>query len=106
LQYAYDFAGWGMPGLTSSLSYTRGTMDLTKATTATDSGYSYYNADGSDAKHWERDADVKYVVQGGPAKNLGVRLRWATNRGGDGYKTVDHNADEYRVIVDYPIDVF
>ena len=106
LQYAYDFVGWGMPGLTSSLSYTRGTMDLTKATTAADSGYSYYNVDGKDAKHWERDADLKYVVQGGPAKNLGVRLRWATNRGGDGYKAVDHNADEYRVIVDYPINVF
>jgi hypothetical protein len=106
LQYAYDFVGWGMPGLTSTVSYTRGTMDLTKATTAADSGYSYYNADGKDAKHWERDLDLKYVVQSGTAKNLGVRLRWATNRGGDGYETVDHNADEYRVIVDYPINLF
>ena len=49
---------------------------------------------------------MKYLFQGGTAKNLGVRLRWATNRGGDGYQTVDHNADEYRVIVDYPINVF
>jgi hypothetical protein len=107
LQYAYDFVGWGLPGLTSSLAYTRGTMDLTKATTAADSAYSYYfNADGQDAKHWERDLDVKYVVQQGSAKNLGVRLRWATDRGGDGYKTVDHNLDEYRVIVDYPINIF
>jgi putative salt-induced outer membrane protein YdiY len=82
-------------------------MDLTKATTAADSGYgSYYNADGSDAKHWERDVDLKYVVQSGKAKNLSVRLRWATDRGGDGYQTVDHNIDEYRVIVDYPINVF
>jgi hypothetical protein len=107
LQYGYDFAGWNMPGLTSAVSYTRGTMDLTKASNAADSGYNYYyNADGSDAKHWERDVDLKYVVQGGPAKNLGVRLRWATNRGGEGYKTVDHNIDEYRVIVDYPINIF
>jgi hypothetical protein len=45
-------------------------------------------------------------VQGGPATDLSVRLRWATSRGGDGYKAVDHNADEYRVIVDYPINVF
>ncbi|MDB6142155.1 MAG: porin [Pseudomonas sp.] len=67
--------------------------------------YSYYNADGKDAKHSERDVDLKYVVQEGPAKHLGVRLRWATNRGGDGYKTVDHDADEYRVIVDYPISI-
>ncbi len=107
LQYGYDFVGWGAPGLTSAVSYTRGTMDLTKATTAADSGYgSYYNADGSDAKHWERDVDLKYVVQSGKAKNLSVRLRWATDRGGDGYQTVDHNIDEYRVIVDYPINVF
>ena len=106
LQYAYDFVGWGLPGLTSAVSYTRGTMDLTKATQNPDSGYSYYSADGKDAKHWERDVDLKYVVQEGPAKNLGVRLRWATNRGGDGYKAVDHNADEYRVIVDYPINIF
>uniref|UniRef100_UPI00403875DE OprD family porin n=1 Tax=Pseudomonas bambusae TaxID=3139142 RepID=UPI00403875DE len=106
LQYIYDFAGWGLSGLTSSISYIRGTMDLTKATTAVDSGYSYYNPDGRDAKHWERDADIKYTVKGGAAKNLSVRLRWATNRGGDGYKAVDHNADEYRVIVDYPINIF
>lgn len=75
LQYVYDFAGWGLSGLTSSISYIRGTMDLTQATTAADSGYSYYNPDGRDAKHWERDADIKYTVQGGAAKYLSVRLR-------------------------------
>lgn len=56
--------------------------------------------------NWERDADIKYTVQGGAAKNLSIRFRWATNRGGDGCKAVDHNADEYRVIVDYPINIF
>lgn len=56
--------------------------------------------------HWERDVDIKYVVQQGPAKNLGLRLRWSTNRSNDGYKTVDDNSDEYRVIVDYPINIF
>ena len=107
LAYLYDFVGWGLPGLTSGISYTRGTADLTKATQAADSGYSsYYNADGKDAMHWERDVDIKYVVQQGPAKNLGVRLRWSTNRSNDGYKTVDDNSDEYRVIVDYPINIF
>jgi single-strand DNA-binding protein len=28
------------------------------------------------------------------------------NRGGNGYAAVDRDVDEYRVIVDYPIDVF
>ncbi|MDE1165100.1 MAG: OprD family porin [Pseudomonas sp.] len=105
LQYAYDFVGWGLPGLTSTVSYTKGTLDLTKA--ATTQGYTgYYNADGKDAQHWERDLDLKYVVQGGPAKDLSVRLRWASNRGGEGYQAVDDNMDEYRVIVDYPINIF
>jgi len=35
-----------------------------------------------------------------------VTLRWATNRGNTAYQSVDNDVDEYRVIVDYPIDVF
>ena len=38
--------------------------------------------------------------------NLAVRLQWATNRGSNGYSAVDRDVDEYRVIVDYPINVF
>ena len=49
---------------------------------------------------------LKYVVQDGKAKDLAVSLRWATNRGNDAYRTVDNDVDEYRVIIDYPIDVF
>ncbi|WP_369294262.1 OprD family outer membrane porin, partial [Klebsiella pneumoniae] len=30
LKYAYDFAGLGMPGLTSAVSYISGKTDLTK----------------------------------------------------------------------------
>lgn len=109
LAYLYDFAGLGVPGLTTGISYTRGTADLTKATQ--DTASAYYNAyggntDGKDAMHWERDVDIKYVVQQGPAKNLGLRLRWSTNRSNNGYEPVDGNSDEYRVIVDYPINIF
>nr|WP_277934011.1 OprD family porin [Pseudomonas sp. MONT-RG-20F-R14-05] len=106
LKYAYDFAGLGMPGLTSAVSYISGKTDLTKVD-PNSRGYSaWYSADGKDAKHWERDIDLKYVVQGGKAKDLAVRLQWATNRGGNGYAAVDRDVDEYRVIVDYPINVF
>lgn len=106
LQYEYDFAGLGIPGLTSSASYSRGELDLTKAD-PNSIGYSnWYNPDGKNAHHWERDVGLKYVVQEGKAKNLGLTLRWATNRGNAVYQTVDHDVDEYRVIIDYPLDVF
>ncbi|KWV90155.1 Porin D precursor [Pseudomonas fluorescens] len=106
LKYAYDFAGLGVPGLTSAVSYISGKTDLTKVD-PNSRGYSnWYSADGKDAKHWERDIDLKYVVQGGKAKDLAVRLQWATNRGSNGYSAVDRDVDEYRVIVDYPINVF
>ncbi|WPP00788.1 OprD family porin [Pseudomonas sp. HR96] len=105
--YGYDFTNVGVPGLTSAISYTRGTLDLTKANADSPAYGYYYTPDGKDAMHWERDLDVKYVVQHGPVKDLSVRLRWATNRGTGGYnENVDHNQDEYRVIVDYPVNIF
>ena len=106
LKYAYDFSGLGMPGLTSAVSYISGKTDLTSVDPQS-RGYSrWYSAEGKDAKHWERDIDLKYVVQGGKAKDLAVRLQWATNRGSNGYSAVDNDVDEYRVIVDYPINLF
>nr|WP_185015326.1 OprD family porin [Pseudomonas brassicacearum] len=106
LKYAYDFAGVGVPGLTSAVSYSRGTLDLSKVDPNSRGYASFYNADGKNAKHWERDIDLKYVVQGGTAKDLAVRLQWATNRGGNGYGALDTDTDEYRMIIDYPLNVF
>ena len=106
LQYQYDFAGLGLAGLTSSVSYSHGELNLTKAS-SNSIGYSnWYNPQGKNASHWERDVDLKYVVQEGKAKDLGVTLRWATHRGNTAYQTVDNNVDEYRVIIDYPLNVF
>jgi hypothetical protein len=106
LKYAYDFVGLGLPGLTSAVSYSRGELDLTKVDPDSPGYASWYSADGKNARHWERDIDLNYVVQGGKAKNLALRLQWATNRGGNGYGVLDQDTDEYRVIVDYPLNVF
>jgi hypothetical protein len=95
-----------MPGLTSAVSYISGKTDLTKVDPQSRGYSAWYSADGKDAKHWERDIDVKYVVQGGKAKDLAMRFQWATNRGSNGYSAVDRDVDEYRVIIDYPINVF
>ncbi len=106
LQYDYDFVALGLPGLSASASYSRGKLDLTRVDPDSPGYGGWYSADGKNAKHWERDLDLQYVVQGGPAKDLSLRLRWATHRGTGGYSAVDNDIDEYRVIVDYPIDVF
>lgn len=60
LGYAYDFAAMGIPGLTFASRYIKGSqIDVGGA------------ADGSEN---ERDLAIKYVVQSGPAKGLG--LEW------------------------------
>lgn len=106
LQYDYDFTGVGIPGLSTSVSYSRGEADLTKA--AQNDYYGYYNAEGKNAMHWERDLDIKYVFQQGNLKDLSVLLRYATHRGSQGYADIDDNSDndEIRVIVDYPLNIF
>ncbi|MCT8162629.1 MULTISPECIES: OprD family porin [unclassified Pseudomonas] len=108
LQYDYNFAGLGIPGLTSSLSYSRGEADLSKVDQDNQHYNYYYNANGKNATHWERDLDVKYVFQEGELKDLSVQLRYATHRGGQGYWAADASKDndELRVIVDYPLNIF
>lgn len=106
LQYEYDFSGLGVAGLTASASYSRGELDLTKADPNSIGYGNWYNPQGKNAHHWERDLGLKYVIQEGKAKDLAVGLRWATNRGNDAYQSVDNDVDEYRVIIDYPLDVF
>ncbi len=108
LQYDYNFAGLGVPGLTSSLSYSRGEADLSKADQNNQHYDYYYNANGKNATHWERDLDVKYVFQEGDLKDLAVQVRYATHRGGQGYSAADatKDNDELRVIVDYPLNIF
>ncbi|MGC3893967.1 OprD family porin [Pseudomonas urmiensis] len=104
LQYDYDFAGIGIAGLSSSLSYSRGEADLTKAD-QNRTYYDYYNPAGKHATHWERDLDVKYVFQEGNLKDLSVLLRYASHRANQAYASEQDN-DEIRLIVDYPLNVF
>ncbi|WP_313643502.1 OprD family porin [Pseudomonas sp.] len=58
--YAYNFAAAGVPGLTFMARYLSG-----------DNGRSGENG----LAEWERDMELAYVVQAGPAKGLGVKLR-------------------------------
>lgn len=111
LQYQTSLKYLDAPDVQLSTSYTRGEADLTRVDPAS-KGYGYiFNADGKDAHHWERDVALRYAVPAGKAKGLNLTLRWATHRTGDGYTAPGNtrgnsNADEYRVIVDYPFSIF
>lgn len=99
-RYDYNFADAGIPGLTLTTRYVRGS-DID----GRDAGPAYAGFTGiADGKHWERNLWVKYVVQGGPAKNLSFNVMQATHRvGGD--HTAEADIDELRVIVEYPLDL-
>lgn len=83
LRYDYNFAAAGIPGLTLMTRYVRGDN---------------FTIGGADAKEWERDIDVSYVIQSGPLKNVGLRLRNVAYRGSH---TTD--VDENRFIVNYTV---
>lgn len=86
VRYAYDFAALGAPGLTFRTTYYNG--DNIKTAT-------------SDKQEWARDMTLAYVVQSGPAKGLSTQLRYGVFR-----TDMQRDTDEYRVIVDYPMNLF
>ncbi len=90
-RYDLNFAEYGIPGLTFMTRYVHGTGA---------------NVAGTDnGKEWERDIDVKYVMQEGPAKDLSFRVRQATYRSGDGVYYGSPSIDELRLIVEYPLSI-
>lgn len=87
VRHDYNFAAWGIPGLTSTVRYVQG-RDV-----KTGLGY-----EGRDR---ERDLDLAYVVQSGPLEGLGVRVRNVMAR--SNYRT---DIDENRVVLSYTVKLF
>lgn len=87
-RYDYDFGKVGVPGLSFMTRYIKGS-DAQIA--------------GSDdtGGEWERDIEVKYVVQSGPLKDVYVRLRNASFK-----SDFARDADENRVIVGYTLPIW
>ncbi|PUB38807.1 imipenem/basic amino acid-specific outer membrane pore [Pseudomonas sp. GV047] len=89
-RYDLNLAPYGIPGLTFMARYVK--------------GYDFKDSVGGDidGKAWERDMDIRYVVQSGPVKNLSVALRQASYRSGDR----GGQLDDFRIITNYPINIF
>ncbi|WXL24542.1 OprD family porin [Ectopseudomonas mendocina] len=87
-RYDFDLASIGIPGLTFMTRYISGD----------DAQIAGSNKRGSE---WERDSEIKYVVQSGPLKDVYVRLRNATFR-----SDFARDADENRIIVGYTLPIW
>jgi len=88
VRYDYDFAAMGIPGLSLMTRYVSGDN--------VDRG-----AGASEGKTWERNTDIAYVIQSGPLKNLGLKLRNATTR-----SNFQSDLDENRFIVSYSLPIW
>lgn len=104
-RYDIDLSDLATPGLSFMVRYVTGRdSDGTRA----DPNGSYANWGGKDGNNWERDIEVKYVVQSGAAKDLSFRIRQATWRASNSYYGDDtgyNGLDEIRVITEYPLDI-
>ncbi|SEN18210.1 outer membrane porin, OprD family [Pseudomonas sp. ok272] len=91
LRYDYDFKAIGLNGLSFLTRYVSGDQ---------------IKVPGSEleGKEWERDSELKYVVQGGTFKDVSLRLRSATYR--SNYAQFARDMDETRLIVSYNFSVF
>ncbi|MNC57982.1 Porin D precursor [compost metagenome] len=99
-------AVYGVPGLSFMARYITGEdIDGTKA----DPLGAYAGGAGDDGKEWERNLEVKYVVQAGAAKDLSFRVRhssWRANSDMAAFGSAGATAlDEVRLITEYPLDI-
>lgn len=85
-QYAYNFSTIGVPGLTASVTYLKG------------SGFEA-PSDGSSTE-WERDFALDYVVQGGTFKGVGLGWRNGSLRTN---ASNESDQDQNRLIVSYTL---
>ena len=87
--YSYNFVASGLPGLTASVGYYRGTHII--------------QSGAQDAQEWERDIIVDYVIQSGHLKGLGLGLKNAMLRSD---VPSDGAQDQTRLVMSYTLPLF
>ena len=98
-RYDLDVTPWGVPGLSMSAAYVRGSQ-IDGSHVDPQGGYAWLGY-GEGGKHWERDLEVRYVVQGGAAKGTTLSLRHNVHRGNTAQAELD--TDQIRLAVEYPL---
>ena len=107
-RYDLDLGAFGIPGLNFMTRYVSGShIDGTHAPKG--GAYNPFDASSGDyqpqqgdgGKHWERDIDLKYVVQSGAAKDLSVQLSHVSHRANEAQAGDD--IDRIYVVIQYPL---
>lgn len=101
-RYDLNMASYGVPGLGFMVRYVSG-EDIDGTHMPSNSRYAGYGY-GEDGKHHETNLEAKYVVQTGPVKDLALRMRQSWHRSNADQAEADNN--EFRLIADYPINIF
>lgn len=100
LRYDLAMAKYGIPGLSLSAAYIRGS-NIDGSEVDPDGGYAYLGY-GRNGRHWERDLEARYIVQNGTAKGLALSARYAMHRGNTDQAELD--ADQIRFAVEFPLE--
>ncbi|EIK94258.1 PhaK-like protein [Pseudomonas sp. M47T1] len=87
VRYDYDFAASGVPGLVASAKYIH--------------GWDVQRSNALNGHEWERDFNMRYVVQSGRWRDLSVSVSLYSLR-----STFQSSLDETRLTVGYPIKLF
>lgn len=110
LRYDLDLGAFGIPGLNFMTRYVKGThIDGSHAPKGgaynpfDEASGSYLAQQGDGGRHWERDIDLRYIVQSGSAKGLSLQVSHVSHRansaqGGD-------DIDRVYVVIQYPLSV-
>ncbi|MVV49503.1 OprD family porin [Pseudomonas sp. PB120] len=101
IRYDLKMAEYGIPGLSFMTRYVNG-WNIDGTHMPANSQYTSYGY-GEDGKHHETNLEAKYVIQSGPAKDLSFRIRqaWHTANADQ----AEGDVKEFRLIVDYPLQV-
>lgn len=108
-RYDLDLSTFGVPGLNFMTRYVKGSgIDGTHAPQG--GAYNpfdpslgeYVPQQGDGGRHWERDIDLRYIVQSGAAKGLSLQVSHVSHRanaaqGGD-------DIDRLYVVIQYPLN--
>lgn len=96
-RYDFNFVTLGIPGLTFSVKYVKGS-DVDPSMIKTPQA-ARLRLDEQQGQEWERVMDLIYVVQSGPVKGLSFQWRNAVNR-----SNYADSADDMRLIMRYTLN--
>jgi len=107
-RYDLDLGPYGIPGLNFMTRYVKGNqIDGTHAPKG--GAYNpfdetlgeYVPQQGDGGRHWERDIDLRYIVQSGSAKGLSLQLSHVSHRANSAQAGDD--IDRIYVVIQYPL---